>query len=230
MAVPTLLPTAASHDTCAGQVFHIDGELVPVLHFELGERPVYFEHHILLWKDPQVRIAVKSLGGPLGRFLAGMPIFMTEATGPGRIAFSRDGTGQVITICLRPGEGLDVREHQFVAATDAVEFSCSTVKGARNIFLGGSGLIIDHFFCRAREGALWLHGYGNIFEATLAEGEEMDIEPGAWIYKDHTVKLETNITTLSTGFLAGSSFALNRFTGPGRVGFQSMCHHETASK
>lgn len=230
MAVPNLLATKTSHDTCAGITFHIDGELVPVLQLELGQQPVYFEHHILLWKDPQVQIGVKSLGGAFGRFLAGMPIFMTEATGPGRIAFSRDGTGHVLTIRLRPGEALDVREHQFLAATDSVEFSCSTIKGFRNIFLGGSGLLIDHFFCRAGEGVLWLHGYGNVFEATLAEGEEMDIEPGAWIYKDRTVKLETNITSLSTGFLAGSNLALNRFTGPGRVGFQSMCHHEPSSK
>jgi len=29
-----------------------------VLHVEMGRVPVYFEHHILLWKDPKVAIGV----------------------------------------------------------------------------------------------------------------------------------------------------------------------------
>jgi uncharacterized protein (AIM24 family) len=229
-AVPTLLPTAASHETIAGVRYHIDGELVPVLQLELRDVPVYFEHHILLWKDPCVEIAVKSLGGVFNRIFSGMSIFMTEARGPGRIAFSRDGVGHVFAIHLRAGEAIDVREHQFLAASDGVEFTSSTVKGVTNILFGGSGLLIDHFFCREGEGVLWLHGYGNVFEAVLEPGEEIDIEPGAWIYKDRTVKLDTRFTSLGTGILGGSNLALNRFRGPGRVGFQSMYHHPPTAK
>jgi uncharacterized protein (AIM24 family) len=159
-----------------------------------------------------------------------MPVFMTEARGPGHIAFSRDGVGHVFAIHLRPGEALDVREHQFLAATDAVEFTCSTVRGVKNLLFGGSGLLIDHFYCREAEGALWLHGYGNVFEAVLQPGEQIDLEPGAWVYKDRTVLLDTNFTSLSTGLLGGSNLALNRFTGPGRVGFQSMRYHAPRAK
>jgi uncharacterized protein (AIM24 family) len=37
--------------------------------------------------------------------------------------------------------------------------------------------------------------------------------------------METNITRLATGFLAGTNLILNRFTGPGRIALQSMyCH------
>ena len=32
--------------------------------------------------------------------------------------------------------------------------------------------------------------------------------------------MNTNMTRLSTGFLAGTNLVLNRFTGPGRVGLQ----------
>jgi uncharacterized protein (AIM24 family) len=230
MAVPRLLPTAAAQETIAGITYHIDGELVPVLQLELDDRPVYFEHHILLWKDPDVQIRVKALGGAFERFLAGMPIFMTEAQGPGRIAFSRDAVGHVFAIHLRAGEGLDVREHQFIAATDHVGFTCATVKGFKNLFWGGSGMIIDQFFCKHDEGVLWLHGYGNVFEEELGEGEAIDIEPGAWVYKDHSVTLETNLTSLTTGLFGGSNLALNRFIGPGRVGFQSMSIHHQATK
>jgi uncharacterized protein (AIM24 family) len=230
MAVPQLLPTAASHETISGITYHIDGELVPVLQLELHTQMVYFEHHILLWKDPSVEIGLKSLSGGFNRFLSGLPIFMTEARGAGRIAFSRDAVGHVFAIHLQAGEALDVREHQFLAATESVEFTSSTVKGAKNIFFGGSGLILDHFFCRQGEGALWLHGYGNVFEIILAEGEQIDIEPGGWIYKDRSVTLDTHFPSLATGIFGGTSLTLNRFTGPGRVAFQSMYHHAPESK
>jgi uncharacterized protein (AIM24 family) len=230
MAVPVILPTKAAHETVAGVTYHIDGELVPVLQLELGEQPVYFEHHILLWKDAAVEIRLKTLDGAFNRFLAGMPILMTEARGPGRIAFSRDGVGQVFAFRLRAGEAIDVREHQFLAATDQIEFTSSTVSGIKNLLFGGTGLIIDHFFCRHGEGALWLHGFGNVFEVNLGAGEQIDIEPGGWIYKDRTVHLDTNFTSLTTGMLGGVSVTLNRFTGPGRVAFQSMYLHPPESK
>src|ERR1041385_6324561 len=77
MAVPVLLPTNATDEAFAGVTYHIQGELVPALHIELGSAPVYFEHHILLWKDPAVQIGIKSLAGAFKRILSGMPVFMT---------------------------------------------------------------------------------------------------------------------------------------------------------
>ncbi len=225
MAVPVQLPTAAREATYAGLRYHIEGELVPVLHLELGAAPVYFEHHILLWKDPPVEIGIKSLKGAFKRLIAGMPILMTEARGPGRIAFSRDGVGHVFALHLRPGESLDVREHQFLAATDKVDYNFAWVKGISNILFGGTGLFIDTFSCHSHDGVVWLHGYGNVFEVTLAEGEQIDIEPGGWIYKDPSVRMDTNFQRLATGFLASTQLFWNRFTGPGRVGIQSMYLH-----
>jgi uncharacterized protein (AIM24 family) len=49
--------------------------------------------------------------------VAGMPIFLTEAQGPGEIAFSRDGAGHLFPLHLMPGKSVLVREHQFLAAT-----------------------------------------------------------------------------------------------------------------
>jgi uncharacterized protein (AIM24 family)/predicted enzyme related to lactoylglutathione lyase len=230
MAVPALLPTVASGETFAGVTYHVDGELVPVLHLELDRVPVYFEHHIILWKDPAVTIALKPLKGAFKRMLSGMAIFMTEARGPGRIAYSRDGVGHVFALHLKAGESLDVREHQFLAATDGIDFTYTRVKGFTNILFGGSGLFIDTFSCPHGEGILWLHGYGNVFEVTLGAGEQIDIEPGGWIYKDRSVNMETTWAKLSTGLLGGASFSLNRFTGPGRVGIQSMYLHVPEAK
>lgn len=226
MPVPHLLPTAATQETYGGVTYHIEGELVPALHLELGAVPVYFEHHILLWKDPSVQIAVKSLQGGFKRMMAGMPIFMTEASGPGRIAFSRDGAGHVFAIHLGPGQALDVREHQFLAATANVDYSYSRVRGVANMLFGGSGFFIDTFSCQGQEGILWLHGYGNVFEVTLGDREQIDIEPGGWVYKDQSVTMQTMGQRLSTGiFAAAGQISWNRFTGPGRVGLQSMYMH-----
>ena len=223
MAVPRQLNTSIANETFGGVTYHIEGQLVPVLHLELSHTPVYFEHHILLWKDPQVAIELKPMRGLLKRMLAGMPVFMTSARGPGRIAFSRDGAGQVFALHLRPGESVDVREHQFLAATDGVEFTFNRVRGVANMLLGGTGFFVDTFTAESSVGILWLHGYGNVFEVELRPGEQIDIEPGGWIYKSPTVTMETVFQRLSTGiFASGGQLAWNRFTGPGKLALQSM--------
>src|SRR5438105_15693739 len=107
MAVPVLLPTNLTDETYAGVTYHIQGELVPVLHVELSQMPVYFEHHILLWKDPSVQVGLKSLEGAFNRVLAGIGILMTEATRPGRIAFSRHHVRHVLPLHLQSGGSTD---------------------------------------------------------------------------------------------------------------------------
>jgi uncharacterized protein (AIM24 family) len=226
MPIPAMLTGTSRGESYGGVTYSIEGELVPVLHLALGNVPVYFEHHILLWKDPHVQIDLKPLKGTFKRVLSGMPVFMTQAKGPGRIAFSRDGVGQVFAMRLKAGEGIDVREHQFLAATDVVEYSFARLKGAANMLFGGTGIFVDTFSCGRQEGILWLHGYGNVFEVSLNPGEQIDVEPGGWVYKDRTVQMQTIYQRLATGFLAGAGQIFwNRFTGPGRVGLQSMYLH-----
>ncbi|HET9284614.1 MAG TPA: AIM24 family protein [Candidatus Angelobacter sp.] len=226
MAVPVLRPTNACDETFGGVTYHIQGELVPVLHIELGAVPVFFEHHILLWKDPAVQIGIKSLAGAFKRVLSGMPVLMTEARGPGRIAFSRDGAGHVFGIHLRRGESIEMREHQFLAATSHVDYTFTRVKGAANMLFGGTGFFIDQFTANSDDGIVWVHGYGNVFEVTLQPGEQIDIEPGGWVYKDRTVRMDTQMQRLNTGlFASAGQLVWNRFTGPGRIGLQSMYIH-----
>ena len=70
------------------------GELVPVTEVSLAQNDsIFFEHHIFLWKDPSVTITAKAMKGVGKRILAGLPVYVTEAHGPGRIAFSRDSPG-----------------------------------------------------------------------------------------------------------------------------------------
>ncbi len=226
MAVPTLHPTRVHDESFAGVTYHLEGELVPVLHVELAGVPLYFEHHVLLWKHPQVDIGVHPLKGAVKRLFAGLPILLTEARGPGHIAFSRDGAGQVVPIHLSRGQGIDVREHQFLVATGNVDYTFQRIQGVSNLLFGGSGFFLDTFAATAGDGIVWLHGYGNVFFVDLAPGEQIDIEPGGWIYKDRSVGMETQFQRLATGFLASAGQIFwNRFTGPGRIGIQSMYYH-----
>jgi uncharacterized protein (AIM24 family) len=224
--LPRLLPTAARAETFAGVTYHLDGELVPVLTVAITpDQPVYFEHHIMLWKQPAVEIRIRPMKGALKRMIAGMQIFITEAAGAGQIAFSRDGVGQIFGLHLADGSALHVREHQFLAATKSIEYTFERVRGIGTMLFGGTGFFIDKFQARGGDGILWLHGYGNVFEITLGPGEAIDVEPGGWLYKEPSVQMSTNVQRLSTGFFGSMSFIANRLTGPGRVGIQSMYLH-----
>lgn len=224
---PQLLPTNVENGQAPGVRYKIEGELVPVLHVWLdGNVPVYFEHHVVLWKNPALNIVVKAIKGAFKRMVAGMQIFMTEAQGPGEIAFSRDGTGHIFPLHLSPGQRIEVREHQFLAATGTLEYGFTRQKGIGNMLFGGTGFFVDMFMAGAYEGVVWLHGYGNVFEKVLAPGEQIDVEPGGWIYRDASVKMDPVMYGLRTGIFGGAgNLVFNRFTGPGRVGIQSMYIH-----
>jgi uncharacterized protein (AIM24 family) len=226
MERPKILPTQASDEMFANVRYHLDGELVPMLTVEMpAGGAVYFEHHVLLWKHPSVTIGIRPMQGAFKRMMAGMQIFVTEAQGPGQIAFSRDGAGHIVPMHIKAGEELHVREHQFLAATANIDYTFERVKGVANLLFGGTGFFIDKFHGHKGDGILWLHGYGNVFEKVLAAGESIDVEPGGWLYKDPGVRMETNMARLSTGVFAGFNLVLNRFTGPGRLGLQSMYLH-----
>ena len=97
------------------------------------------------------------------------------------------------------------------------------VKGIRNMLLGGSGLFIDKFRATEGDAIVWIHGNGNVMEVELDHGEQIDVEPGGWLYKDPSVSLEAVSAGLTAGlFGGGEKLTWNRFTGPGRVGIQTM--------
>jgi uncharacterized protein (AIM24 family) len=204
----------------------VEGEVVPVAEIHLGRGDsVYFEHHVMLWKEDHVPLTVMSLPGGLQRAFAGMPFVITVASGDGRIAFSRDATGELVVLPLHPGMELDVREHAFLLASHHISYSFVRIKGLANIIFGGQGMYMDRFVTSNIPGLLILHGYGNVFERRLAPGESIMVEPGAFLYKDSTVTMDVEFQRLGTGLFSGVNMALARMTGPGRVGIQSMYVH-----
>src|SRR5437764_6030314 len=67
----------------------VEGEIVPVAEINLGQGDsVFFEHHVLLWKDDSTRMSVLPMTGGVKRALAGMPFITSMAHGPRRSASS----------------------------------------------------------------------------------------------------------------------------------------------
>ena len=68
-----------SNSTC-----QIDGEIVPVAELALAEGDaVFFEHHVVLWKEPGLAISLMDAGGGIQRMVGGMPRILNVAGVPG---------------------------------------------------------------------------------------------------------------------------------------------------
>jgi uncharacterized protein (AIM24 family) len=169
----------------------VDGGVVPVAEIALDPADsVYFEHHVMLWKDGSVPMSVMSTPGGARRMLGDLPFVLSVAHGPGRVALSRDAAGALIVLPVDPGHQLEVRGHALLAASGTLTYSFTKVPGMRTILMAGTGMYFDQFVAPEVPGVLILHGYGNVFERTLGEGETIQLEPGGFLYKDASVHME----------------------------------------
>jgi uncharacterized protein (AIM24 family) len=212
----------------------IEGLYVPVADMNLAAGDsIYFSHHVLLWKDPQVNITTMPLKGGWKRLFAGLPLIMTEARGPGHIAFSKDDPGEVIPLPLQPGESVDVREHMLLVATGNVAYDWfqtsvwfQTRNGNETETHYPVGMFMDRFTVPQTPGLLLLHAGGNIFVRELAPHQTILVKPTALIFKDPSVRMHLhfehpNLTFFSWGQWSNRYLWL-RLSGPGRVAVQSV--------
>ena len=211
----------------------IEGLYVPVADVSLAPNDgIYFTHHVLLWKDPQVNMTTMSLSGAWKRMFAGLPLVMMQAQGPGHIAFSRDAPGEMIALPLQPGESVDVREHLFMLATHSVAYDWfmtniwySTKSGDDQETHYPVGAFMDRFMAPDSPGLLILHASGNVLVRELAPGEALLVKPTALIFKDPTVGMQLHFEHPRTGFSLwgswGNRYVWLRLWGPGRVAVQS---------
>src|SRR5262249_19529291 len=158
-------------------------------------------------KDPQVNITVMPLKGGWKRIFAGMPLVMTQAQGPGHIAFSKDAPGELIAVPLQPGQAVDVREHLFLAATTNGEYDWfqtglwfKTRSGNDTETHYPVGIFMDRFFAPVFPGLLLLHAAGNVFVRDLAPDQTILVKPTALIFKDPTVQMELHFEQPGVAF------------------------------
>ena len=237
------LPRAAdmARIQCGRSSLQIEGTLVPVADFSLAEGDsVYFAHHELLWKESRVHLERMGLRGAWKRMLAGLPVHMLTATGPGRIAFSRDAPGELLAIPLQHGAAVEVREHVFMLATSSVTYDYfsppvwyRTREGDETETHFPLGYLMDRFTATGGPGMLMVHAHGNAFVRNLAPGESVLIKAAALLYKDVSVGMNLHFEYAQRkGFVSWLTSAWNlqrylwlRLTGPGRVAMQSAYGH-----
>jgi uncharacterized protein (AIM24 family) len=220
----------------------IEGSQVPVADFTLqGDQSVYFGHHALLWTDATTTLKAQSLSGGWNRVMAGLPIRMISASGPGHIALSDNHAGEIVALPLIPGRGIWVREHRFLTASDAVKydwqrthiwFTTGTGDDKETHYpLGQYG---DVFHAPDAPGLLLLHSPGNTFIRDLAPGESILVQPSALLYRDLSVHMHLHLEyprwMFGRGFWHSKyshRYVWLRLSGPGRVAVQSIfARHE----
>jgi uncharacterized protein (AIM24 family) len=211
----------------------VEGTYVPVADMNLaaGDR-IYFAHHVLLWMDGQIKISAMSMKGAWKRMLAGMPLIMTQAEGPGHIAFSRDAPGELVALPLQPGQEVDVREHLFLVATESVTYEWiqsniwfTTKSGDETETHYPLGMFLDRFKAPQAPGLLLLHAAGNVFVRQLAQGQTILVKPTALLFKDPTVRMQLHFerpaNSLKSWRTWGERYLWLRLWGPGRIAVQS---------
>ncbi len=222
---------------CGRSSVQIEGTMVPVADFALAPgEGVYFPHHELLWKEPGVVVTQRGLKGAWKRMMAGLPVHMLDAVGPGRIAFSRDAAGETLAIPLHPGASVDVREHIFMVATHAVAydwfetgvwFRTGTGDDAETHY--PIGMFMDRFVAPSQPGLLLIHAHGNSFLRQLAPGERILVKPSALLYKDSSVSghmhVERPRSSAQSLWTWGERYLWLALGGPGRVAVQSAYGH-----
>lgn len=215
----------------------IAGTMVPVADFTLAQGDgVYFPHHELLWKEPGVTVTQRGLKGAWKRIMAGMPVHMLDAVGPGRIAFSRDAAGETLAIPMHPGVSIDVREHIFMVASHAVVYDWfqsgvwfTTQSGDETETHYPIGVLMDRFVAPSQPGLLLLHAHGNAFIRQLAPGERLFAKPSGLLYKDSTVSVHMHVehprSSARSIWTWGERYLWLSLQGPGRVAIQSGYGH-----
>ena len=208
----------------------IEGTYVPVADFALDASDwVYFNHHVVLWKDPEVVMTTTSWSGGWKRLLAGLPIFMAEARGPGHIAFSMDAPGETIALPLHVGHEVQVREGVFMAATGQVHYDYLNTNFFYRTEEGlhyPCGNFMDRFVAPEEPGLLLLHGAGNVFVRELAPKEFILVKPTALLFKDARVAMTLYIEhPRNYNRVWRRRYVWLKLTGPGRVAIQSAYPH-----
>ncbi len=215
-------------------VCQIEGKYVPVADLKLApEDSIYFTHHVLLWKDPQVNVTAMSMKGGWRRLLGGLPLIMTQAQGPGHIAFSQDSPGELIPLPLQHGQAIDVREHLFLAATGNVEYDWfqtniwfQTRNGNDTETHYPMGQVMDRFSAAGAPGLLLIHAAGNVFVRNLAPGESILVKPTALVFKDPGVQMDLYYEQPRQAFggwlTSNNGYLWVRLSGQGRVAIQSV--------
>jgi uncharacterized protein (AIM24 family) len=204
----------------------VKGEYIPIALATLGAgEQLYCEGGLMVYSDPTIGFGYKWLtqGGVAGTLkrtlLGGLPFQLHEYTGPGYVAFSRFRPGETRVVELEAGKSVDVAEHSLLLATNSIRYDTFYVAGT-----GRVGRMVGFWMDRLTgPGTFAFQGHGSILKFTLAAHEAMDIDHGALLMKDASVRVKAYNQPLGGGLVGHAlSFEALRAEGPGELYLQTI--------
>jgi uncharacterized protein (AIM24 family) len=146
-----------------------------------------------------------------------------------------DRPGETVAVPLNVGQGIDVQEHHFLAATNQVGYDYfnsgiwyTTRNGDETETHYPVGQFLDRFYALEQHGLLLLHAGGNVFLRELGAGETILIKPPSLLYKDPHVGMALHFEQPRGASMWQSRqyrYVWLRLWGPGRVCIQSQYGH-----
>jgi uncharacterized protein (AIM24 family) len=223
---PKLRDQGPTAETAAGVSYRVIGT---ALEIQLAEHAIFAPNTCVTWRSPSVELALKPGSRPqMGKSAGGdlaYAAFLVETRAAGVIGLSRSGIGKPFAIHLPPGGRIDVRQDSLLAATANVHYTWQEMERSQTAW--GGARYIDTFWTTDAPGIVWLQSDGDVLEATLADGDALDVFGDCWLYKDASVGVITGSQTFGEAAGLAQSYTLTarlvgqRFTGPGRLAWQT---------
>ncbi|MCY0859188.1 MAG: TIGR00266 family protein [Sulfolobaceae archaeon] len=190
-----------------------------IANLQEGEK-IYAEGGHLIYKDSSVKLNARLKGGLLraiARELTGGTFFLLEVEGPGSVAFSSFFPGKVVRIDLN-GEKILAEHTSFLMCESSVEYSATLSRLSAGLF-GGEGIFLAEFY---GNGAVFLHGEGDVQEIDLQEGQAVEIEASHLLAMDSSVNYTvTRVGGLKTMLFGDEGLFFVKAIGPGRIWIRS---------
>ena len=116
----------------------VPGEIIPI---DIGQKDgIICQKGAFLCAQPSVNVQVTFTKSLTSGFFGGEGFILQEMSGTGMVFLEIDG--DKIEKELAPGEVIKVDTGNVVAFDKSVSYEVETVKGIKNIFLGGEGLFL----------------------------------------------------------------------------------------
>ena len=205
--------------------YEIRGGEFPVVICELNDgEAMITERGSMVWQTPNMEMETRGggLGKMFSRAFSGESLFQNiyTARGAGTIAFGTSFPGRILPMEIGPGREIIVQKRSFLASTPGVTMEIFFNKKLGAGLFGGEGSIMQRL---GGEGLVFVEIDGDVFETTLAPGEQLIADTGNVAGFEASVQMDIRqVPGLKNKFLGGEGLFNTLLTGPGKVWLQTM--------
>ena len=205
--------------------YEIRGGEFPVVICELNDgEAMITERGSMVWQTPNMEMETRGggLGKMFSRAFSGESLFQNiyTARGAGSIAFGTSFPGRILPMEIGPGREIIVQKRSFLASTPGVTVEIFFNKKLGAGLFGGEGFIMQRL---SGEGLVFVEIDGDVFETTLAPGEQLVADTGNVAGFEAGVQMDIRqVPGLKNKFLGGEGLFNTLLTGPGKVWLQTM--------